>query len=99
MVYIMKRIIDGAKAYGTNIACKCQSNAGISPREVCNNQESITKAAIRFNVNQKRIIKCRKRKDTKDLAMGLKKIKSTVLSEAEEEAIVVFLKDDRITPG
>ena len=31
--------------------------------------------------------------------MGPKKIKSTVLSEAEEEAIVVFLKDDRITPG
>ena len=30
--------------------------------------------------------------------MGPKKIKSTVLSEAEE-AIVVFLKDDRITPG
>ncbi len=54
--------------------------------------ESIAKAAARFNVNPKTIIKCRKREDTKDLPMGPKKIKSTILSEAEEEAIVAFRK-------
>ena len=52
--------------------------------------ESIAKAAARFNVNPKTIIKWRKREDTKDLPMGPKKIKSTVLSEAEEMAVVAF---------
>lgn len=59
-------------------------------REIRHSQESIAKAAKRFNVNPKTILKWRKRKDTKDLPMGPKKIKSTVLSEAEEEAIVAF---------
>jgi len=59
-------------------------------REIRASKESIAKAAIRFNVNPKTIIKWRKREDTKDLPMGPKKIKSTVLSEAEEEAIVAF---------
>jgi len=61
-------------------------------REIRNSEESIAKAAVRFNVNPKTILKWRKRKDTKDLPMGPKKIKSTVLSEAEEEAIVAFRK-------
>lgn len=34
----------------------------------------------------------KKREDTKNLSMGPSKIKSTVLSEAEEEAIVAFRK-------
>jgi transposase-like protein len=61
-------------------------------REIRNSKESIAKAAIRFNVNPKTIIKWKKREDTKDLPMGPKKIKSTVLSGAEEEAIVAFRK-------
>jgi transposase InsO family protein len=61
-------------------------------REIRNSKESIAKAAIRFNVNPKTIIKWRNRNDTKDLPMGPKKIKSTVLSEAEEAAIVAFRK-------
>lgn len=61
-------------------------------REIRNSEESIAKAAAKFNVNPKTIIKWRKREDTKDLPMGPKKIKSTVLSEAEEEAIVAFRK-------
>jgi hypothetical protein len=59
-------------------------------REIRNSKESIAKVAARFNVNPKTIIKWRKREDTKDLPMGPKKIKSTVLSEAEEMAIVAF---------
>ncbi|MBL3284883.1 IS481 family transposase domain protein [Rickettsiales endosymbiont of Paramecium tredecaurelia] len=61
-------------------------------REIRDSKESIEKAAKRFNVNPKTIIKWRKREDTKDLPMGPKKIKSTVLSEAEEESIVAFRK-------
>ena len=61
-------------------------------REIRLCKESIAKAAKRFNVNPKTIIKWRKREDTKDLRMGPKKIKSTVLSEAEEAAIVAFRK-------
>ena len=61
-------------------------------REIRNSKESIVKAAKRFNVNPKTIVKWKKREDTKDLPMGPKKIKSTVLSEAEEEAIVAFRK-------
>lgn len=61
-------------------------------REIRNSKESIAKAAVRYNVNPKTIIKWKKREDTKDLPMGPKKIKSTVLSEAEEEAIVAFRK-------
>ncbi|GAJ46805.1 hypothetical protein HE1_01147 [Holospora elegans E1] len=58
--------------------------------ERSNREESIAKAAIRFNVNPKTIIKWKNREDTKDLPIGLKKIKSTVLSESEEEASVAF---------
>ena len=59
-------------------------------RKIRNSEESIAKAAIRFNVNPKMIIKWRKREDIKDLPMGLKKIKSTVLSEAEEKVMMAF---------
>ena len=91
MVYTMKTVINGEKDYGTNITCKCRTTEAIR-REIRNRKESIAKAAIRFNVNPKTIIKWRKREDSKDLPMGPKKIKSTVLSEAEEEAIVAFRK-------
>ena len=61
-------------------------------REIRLSKESLIKTAKRFNVNPKTIAKWRNREDTKDLPMGPKKIKSTVLSEAEEEAIVTFRK-------
>jgi hypothetical protein len=61
-------------------------------REIRNSKEGIAKAAVRYKVNPKTIIKWKKREDTKDLPMGPKKIKSTVLSEAEEGTIVAFRK-------
>lgn len=61
-------------------------------REIHLRKESIAKAAKRYNVNPKTIVKWRKRNDTKDLRMGPRKIKSTVLSEGEEQAIVTFRK-------
>ena len=53
-------------------------------------KESIAKCAKKFNVNPKTIVKWKKRQDQRDLPMGPKTIKSTVLSEAEEIAIVAF---------
>ncbi len=46
-------------------------------REFHNSEESIAKAAAKFNVNPKTIIKWTKREDPKDLSVG-PKIKSTV---------------------
>jgi hypothetical protein len=43
-------------------------------REIRNSEESIAKAASKFNVNPKTIIKWRKREDPKVLPMGPKKI-------------------------
>jgi len=39
-------------------------------REIRNSEESIAKAAVRFNVNPKTIIKWRNREDTKDSPYG-----------------------------
>lgn len=59
-------------------------------RDIQNSQESIIKASKRFGVNPKTIAKWRKRDFVEDVPMGPKVIKSTVLSEAEEKAIVAF---------
>jgi transposase-like protein len=59
-------------------------------REIRNSQESLMKLARKFNVNPKTIAKWKKRENPADLPMGPKIIKSTVLSEAEERAIVAF---------
>ena len=61
-------------------------------REIQLCKESIVKTAKRFGINPKTVIKWRKRDYCSDTAMGPKVIKSTVLSAAEEEAIVTFRK-------
>jgi transposase-like protein len=61
-------------------------------REIQLCKKSIAKSAILFNVNPKTIIKWRNRDHVTDLPMGPKKVKSTVLSESEEAAIVSFRK-------
>ena len=61
-------------------------------RDIPNSQESLNKLAAKYSVNPKTILKGKKRDFTNDANMGPKKIKSTVLSEAEEEAIVAFRK-------
>lgn len=61
-------------------------------REIQLCKESIVKTAKRFGINPKTVIKWRKRDYCNDNSMGPKIVKSTVLSEAEEEAIVAFRK-------
>ena len=59
-------------------------------REIQNSKESLIKLSKKYGVNPKTIAKWRSRDFTHDAKLGPKKIRSTVLSEAEEEAIVAF---------
>jgi len=59
-------------------------------RDIQNSKESIIKLSKRFGVNVKTAAKWKKRDFVDDLPMGPKVKKSTVLSEAEEKAIVAF---------
>jgi transposase-like protein len=61
-------------------------------REIQNNEEGLTliEAGKKFNVNPKTVHKWRKRDFVHDEAMGPKVIRSTVLSETEEQIIVTF---------
>lgn len=61
-------------------------------RDIQNSQESLIKLSIKYGVNPKTIQKWKKRDFTHDAKMGPKVVKSTVLSEAEERAIVLFRK-------
>ena len=66
-------------------------------RDIQNSKESLIKLSDKYGVNPKTILKWKKlkwkkRDFTHDAKMGPKKIKSTVLSEAEEEVIVTFRK-------
>jgi transposase-like protein len=61
-------------------------------RDIQNSKESLIKLSGKYGVNPKTILKWKKRDFTHDAKMGPKKIRSTVLSESEEEAIVAFRK-------
>ena len=59
-------------------------------RAIQNSQESIRKLAKRYGINPKTVAKWKKRDSVKDLPMGPKQRRSTVLSEQEEAIIVTF---------
>lgn len=61
-------------------------------REIQLCKENIAKTAKKLGINPKTVIKWRKRDYCRDSPMGPKVVKSTVLSEAEEEAIIAFRK-------
>jgi hypothetical protein len=54
-------------------------------RAIQNSQESIAKLSERYHLNPKTIIKWKKRSFTKDVNMGPKHPRSTVLSKEEYE--------------
>ncbi len=59
-------------------------------REIQDSQESIAKLAKRFGINPKTVAKWKNRVSVKDLPMGPKQPRSTVLTEQEEAMIVAF---------
>ena len=59
-------------------------------RAIQNSQESIRKLAKRYGINPKTVAKWKNRDTVKDLPMGPKQRRSTVLSEQEEAIIVAF---------
>ncbi len=61
-------------------------------KAIQDSQESIAALARRYNLNPKTVAKWKKRDSVKDLPMGPKRPRSTVLSEQEEAMIVAFRK-------
>src|ERR671923_898869 len=61
-------------------------------RTIQQSQESIAKLAKRYNLNPKTVAKWKKRSYVKDVPMGPKQPRSTVLSTEEEALIVAFRK-------
>ncbi len=65
-------------------------------RAIQNSQESIMKLAKRYGINPKTVSKWKKRDSVKDLPMGPKNPRSTVLSAQEEAVIVAFRRKTRL---
>jgi transposase-like protein len=61
-------------------------------RAIQNSQESIAKLSQRYSLNPKTIVKWKKRSFTKDVNMGPKRPRSTVLTKEKEVIIVAFRK-------
>jgi transposase InsO family protein len=59
-------------------------------QEIQNSQESIAKLANRYGVNPKTVAKWKNRDSVKDLPMGPKQPRSTILTAQEEAMIVAF---------
>lgn len=70
----------------------CAKTTEAVRRAIQNSQESIAKLAEHYNLNPKTIIKWKKRSFTRDVAMGPKQPRSTVLTKEEEAIIVAFRK-------
>ena len=58
--------------------------------EIQQSKDSLVKLAKKYGINPKTVLKWKKRDTVDDMPMGKKEIKSTVLTAAEEEAIVKF---------
>lgn len=70
----------------------CAKTTEAVRRAIQNSKESIAKLAERYDLNPKTIVKWKKRSFTKDVNMGPKHPRSTVLSKEEEAIIVAFRK-------
>ena len=58
--------------------------------ELQRSQASVASLAKRFSINEKTVLKWRKRQSVEDMPMGPKERRSTVLSPMEEAAIVAL---------
>ncbi len=66
-------------------------------RAIQTSKESIRKLAKRYGINPKTVAKWKKRDSVKDLPMGPKQPRSTVLSEQEEAIIVAFRRKTELS--
>ncbi len=66
-------------------------------RAIQTSEESIRKLAKRYGINPKTVAKWKKRDSVKDLPMGPKQPRSTVLSEQEEAIIVAFRRKTELS--
>jgi transposase-like protein len=64
--------------------------------ELQRSQASVASLAKRFGINEKTVIKWRKRQSGEDMPMGPKERRSTVLSPMEEVAIVALRVQARL---
>src|SRR3546814_13757420 len=64
--------------------------------ELQRSQASVASLAKRFGINEKTVIKWRKRQSGEDMPMGPQERRSTVLSPMEEVAIVAFRVQARL---
>ena len=65
-------------------------------KAIQDSQESLAKLAKRYGINPKTVAKWKKRDSVKDLPMGPKRPRSTVLSEQEEAMIVAFRRKTQL---
>ncbi len=75
----------------------CAATTAAVRRAIQNSQESLRALAKRYGINQKTVVKWKKRTSAADLPTGPKEPRSTVLS-AEEEAIVVAFRKHTLLP-
>lgn len=68
--------------------CACTTEA--VRREIQNSKASLIKLAAQYGINPKTVAKWRQRDSVQDAPMGPKVVRSTVLTEEEEAAIVAF---------
>jgi hypothetical protein len=87
----MKTVTHGGICYGASTTRNARTTEAVR-REIRNSEESLIKLSKKYGFNPKNIQKWKKRDDASDLPYGPKKIKSTALSEVEEEAIAAFRK-------
>ena len=66
-------------------------------RAIQHSQESLRVLSKRYGINQKTVVKWKKRSSTADLKTGPKEPKSTILS-AEDEAIIVAFRRHTLLP-
>ena len=56
--------------------------------ELQRSKASVAQLAARFGINEKTVLKWRKRRSVEDMPMGPKEHRSTVLTPAEEAAVI-----------
>jgi transposase-like protein len=71
---------------------RCARTTEAVRRAIQHSQKSLNDLAEQYGINPKTVAKWKKRGDANDAPMGPKEVRSTVLTSAEEAAVVAFRK-------